>query len=160
MEKYTHFSSPQKSEISPHDRFVLWYLWQISGMRTIKTIIVTLQLRGSIRNSCDVCFLVCNLCLFEWRTNLEETLIFKIRQQSIQSCCRVRTFAQYYLRKNHHHPLCHQHHEQAGVALGDRFWLFIQTLNIDKKPFNSIFNSKTKSNYSFKEFIHSKTNSN
>ena len=32
------------------------------------------------------------------------------------------------------------------VALGDRFWLFIQTLNNDKKPFNSIFNSKTKSN--------------
>ena len=28
------------------------------------------------------------------------------------------------------------------VALGDRFWLFIQTLNNDKKPFNS----KTKSN--------------
>ena len=47
-----------------------------------------------------------------------------------------------------------------GVALGDRFWLFIQTLNNDKKPFNSIFNSKTKSNYSFKEFIHSKTKSN
>ena len=46
------------------------------------------------------------------------------------------------------------------VALGDRFWLFIQTLNNDKKPFNSIFNSKTKSNYSFKEFIHSKTKSN
>ena len=45
---------------------------------------------------------------------MEETLIFKIRQQSIQSCCRVRTFAQYYLRKNHHHPLCNQHHEQAG----------------------------------------------
>ena len=43
------------------------------------------------------------------------------------------------------------------VAMGDRFWLFIQTLNNDKKPFNSIFNSKTKSNYSFKEFIHSKT---
>ena len=48
----------------------------------------------------------------------------------------------------------------GGVALGDRFWLFIQTLNNDKKPFNSIFNSKTKSNYSFKEFIHSKTKSN
>ena len=46
------------------------------------------------------------------------------------------------------------------VALGDRFWLFIQTLNNDKKPFNSIFNSKIKSNYSFKEFIHSKTKSN
>ena len=44
--------------------------------------------------------------------------------------------------------------------MGDRFWLFIQTLNNDKKPFNSIFNSKTKSNYSFKEFIHSKTKSN
>ena len=48
----------------------------------------------------------------------------------------------------------------SGIALGDRFWLFIQTLNNDKKPFNSIFNSKTKSNYSFKEFIHSKTKSN
>ena len=48
----------------------------------------------------------------------------------------------------------------ASVAMGDRFWLFIQTLNIDQKPFNSIFNSKTKSNYSFKEFIHSKTESN
>ena len=46
------------------------------------------------------------------------------------------------------------------LAMGDRFWLFIQTLNNDKKPFNSIFNSKTKSNYSFKEFIHSKTKSN
>ena len=31
---------------------------------------------------------------------------------------------------------------------------FIQTLNNDKKPFNSIFNSKRKTNYSFKEFIH------
>ena len=29
------------------------------------------------------------------------------------------------------------------LALGDRFWLFIQTLNNDKKLFNSIFNSKT-----------------
>ena len=48
----------------------------------------------------------------------------------------------------------------AQVALGDRFSLFIQTLNIDQKPFNSILNSKTKSNYSFKEFIHSKTKSN
>ena len=48
----------------------------------------------------------------------------------------------------------------SSLALGDRFWLFIQTLNNDKKPFNSIFNSKTKSNYSFKEFIHSKTESN
>ena len=47
-----------------------------------------------------------------------------------------------------------------SLAMGDRFWLFIQTLNNDKKPFNSIFNSKTKSNYSFKEFIHSKTKSN
>ena len=47
-----------------------------------------------------------------------------------------------------------------SIAMGDRFWLFIQTLNNDKKPFNSIFNSKTKSNYSFKEFIHSKTKSN
>ena len=46
------------------------------------------------------------------------------------------------------------------VAMGNRFRLFIQTLNNDKKPFNSIFNSKTKSNYSFKEFIHSKTKSN
>ena len=46
------------------------------------------------------------------------------------------------------------------LAMGDRFRLFIQTLNNDKKPFNSIFNSKTKSNYSFKEFIHSKTKSN
>ena len=44
-----------------------------------------------------------------------------------------------------------------NLALGDRFWLFIQTLNNDKKPFNSIFNSKRKSNYSFKKFIHSKT---
>ena len=43
------------------------------------------------------------------------------------------------------------------VALGDRFCSFIQTLNNDKKPFNSIFNSKRKSNYSFKKFIHSKT---
>ena len=46
------------------------------------------------------------------------------------------------------------------LALGDRFWLFIQTLNNDEKPFNSIFNSKTKSKYSFKEFIHSKLKSN
>ena len=43
------------------------------------------------------------------------------------------------------------------LALGDRFWLFIQTLNNDKKPFNSIFNWKRKSNYSFKKFIYSKT---
>ena len=49
---------------------------------------------------------------------------------------------------------------QCEVALGDRFWLFIQTLKNDKKPFNSIFNSKTILNYSFKEFIHSKTKSN
>ena len=42
------------------------------------------------------------------------------------------------------------------IALGDRFWLFIQTLNNAQKSFNSIFNSKTRSNYSFKEFIHSK----
>ena len=48
------------------------------------------------------------------------------------------------------------HDGGVTVALGDRFWLFIQTLNNAKKPFNSIFNSKTKSNYSFKEFIHSK----
>ena len=41
----------------------------------------------------------------------------------------------------------------ALVALGDRFWLFIQTLNNDKRSFNSIFNSKTKSNYSFKNKI-------
>ena len=47
--------------------------------------------------------------------------------------------------------------ERPEVALGDRFRLFIQTLNNAKKPFNSIFNSKTRSNYSFKEFIHSKT---
>ena len=32
-------------------------------------------------------------------------------------------------------PLC--------IALGDIFWLFIQTLNYDRKPFNSIFNSKS-----------------
>ena len=38
---------------------------------------------------------------------------------------------------------------QGHIALGDRFWLFIQTLNNDKKPFNSIFNSQTKLNYSF-----------
>ena len=50
--------------------------------------------------------------------------------------------------------------DHPRLAMGDRFWLFIQTLNNDKKPFNSIFNSKTKSNYSFKEFIHSKTKSN
>ena len=41
------------------------------------------------------------------------------------------------------------------VALGDRFGLFIQTLNNAKKSFNSIFNSKENSKYSFKEFIHS-----
>ena len=39
----------------------------------------------------------------------------------------------------------------SWVALGDRFWLFIQTLNNAKKSFNSKENSK----YSFKEFIHS-----
>ena len=44
---------------------------------------------------------------------------------------------------------------ESGIALGDRFWLFIQTLNNAKKPFNSIFNSKRRSNYSFKESIHS-----
>ena len=42
-----------------------------------------------------------------------------------------------------------------GLALGDRFWLFIQTLNSAKISFNSIFNSKENSKYSFKEFIHS-----
>ena len=45
---------------------------------------------------------------------------------------------------------------ELPLVLGDRFWWFIQTLNNAKKPFSSIFNSKTKSNYSFKEFIHSK----
>ena len=49
---------------------------------------------------------------------------------------------------------------ESDVALGDRFSLFVQTLINDKKPFNSIFNSKTKSYHSFKEFIHSKTKSN
>ena len=44
---------------------------------------------------------------------------------------------------------------RARVALGDRFWLFIQTLNSARKSFNSIFNSKENSKYSFKEFIHS-----
>ena len=44
----------------------------------------------------------------------------------------------------------------SQLAMGDRFRLFIQTLNNAKKPFNSLFNSKTRSNYSFKEFIHSK----
>ena len=43
----------------------------------------------------------------------------------------------------------------APVALGDRFWLFIQTLNNARKLFNSIFNSKENSKYSFKPFIHS-----
>ena len=42
-----------------------------------------------------------------------------------------------------------------SLALGDRFWLFIQTLNNAKKSFYSIFNSKENSKYSFKEFIHS-----
>ena len=45
---------------------------------------------------------------------------------------------------------------QQRLAMSDRFWLFIQTLNNNKKPFNSIFHSKTKSNHSFKEFILSK----
>ena len=44
----------------------------------------------------------------------------------------------------------------SQVALGDRYRKFYRTLNNAKKPFNSIFNSKTRSNYSFKEFIHSK----
>ena len=43
----------------------------------------------------------------------------------------------------------------TNIALGDRFGLFIQTLNNAKKSFNSIFNSKENSEYSFKEFIHS-----
>ena len=55
---------------------------------------------------------------------------------------------------------CYEHLGCTDVAMGDRFWLFIQTLNNDKKSFNSIFDSKTNSNYSFKEFIHSKTKSN
>ena len=42
------------------------------------------------------------------------------------------------------------------LALGDRFWLFIQTLNSARKSFNSIFNSKENSKYSFKESILSK----
>ena len=59
--------------------------------------------------------------------------------------------------KGQEHFLQNDHIDHTDVALGDRFGLFIQTLNYDKKPFNSIFNSKTKSNHSFKEFIHSKT---
>ena len=41
------------------------------------------------------------------------------------------------------------------VGVGDRFRLFIQTLNNAWKPFNSIFNSKWNQKYSFNEFIHS-----
>ena len=45
--------------------------------------------------------------------------------------------------------------QPSAVALGDRFWLFIQTLNSARKSFNSIFHSKENSKYSFKENIHS-----
>ena len=36
------------------------------------------------------------------------------------------------------------HQTRQPLAMGDRFWLFIQTLNNDKKPPNSIFKSRTK----------------
>ena len=44
---------------------------------------------------------------------------------------------------------------QLLIGVGDRFRLFIQTLNNAWKPFNSIFNSKWNQKYSFNEFIHS-----
>ena len=43
------------------------------------------------------------------------------------------------------------------VALGDRFWLFIQTLNKDKKSFNSIFDSKIQIIHSKNSFIPKKS---
>ena len=49
---------------------------------------------------------------------------------------------------------------RVAIALGDRYRKFYRTLNNAKKPFNSIFNSKRKSNYSFKVFIHSKKHQN
>ena len=43
----------------------------------------------------------------------------------------------------------------SRVGVGDRFWLFIFTLNRAKKWFNSIFNSKLNQEYSFNKIIHS-----
>ena len=49
----------------------------------------------------------------------------------------------------------HELHFHTELGVGDRFRLFIQTLNNAWKPFNSIFNSKWNQKYSFNEFIHS-----
>ena len=50
-------------------------------------------------------------------------------------------------------PLSYSH-----LGVGDRFWLFIFTLNRAKKWFNSIFNSKLNQEYSVNKIIHSKLN--
>ena len=102
---------------------------------------------------------------------IQVILTIKIVIISVHQCYR-------HCHRHYHHHICYQAMSCSGqtwwsrnlekesaanqpvdeynLALGDRFWLFIQTLNNAKKPFNSIFNSKTRSNYSFKELIHSK----
>ena len=69
-------------------------------------------------------YFVAFVCLFEWRGNLEETFIFKIRKQLLTKYSKwlpCKNFAQYYLQKNiiiSIYVYNHCHHEKVAGSWG------------------------------------------